>query len=435
MGRQAESAGAALKAQLATGLGLVAILAVAILLRSQHMTDVITRSPDERTYTANAARLTDEGFGVYRELFANYDRSPDQWIYPSPTRFGHVLLFAVVMRATGVRDGRAGAATSWLFSILSVALVAWIGLRFFHPCVALFAASLMACSFGELGMARRAWQDTSFGFCGLLITYLACEIARRPRARTLYVALFPALSIVGAFSLLTKETAVLSYGLVLLWLAGLATWESSWRRVAVVAAAGTASLAIALGVWIGLAGDARIALASVGHSVQSGAGAWAKQYCSGPWYQFPYLLWIAGPLTAAAALIGIAVTLSLGNNQVSRSAAIVDHRAAGLVAFVTLGFVSFASLYPNLQYLRIISPASGSYCLLGGLGVWFVLSRIRGYIARFSGPTFSLHAAGLAAGFAILIAAIHDYRSFTNIVVRSGMEELSVFGIRLLMHR
>jgi hypothetical protein len=416
---------------LATALGLVAILVFAIFLRSQHMTDVSTRSPDERIYTANAARLTDEGLRVYRELFANYDRSPEQWIYPSPTRFGHVLLFAGVMRATGVRDGRAGAATSWLFSILSVALVAWIGLRFFHPCVALFAASLMACSFGELGMARRAWQDTTFGFCGLLITYLACEISRRPRLKPLYVALFA----VGAFSLLTKETAVLSYGLVLLWLAGLAIWESSWRRVAAAAVTGIASLAVALAVWIALAGDARIALASVQHSVQSGAGAWAKQYCSGPWYQFPYLLWIAGPLTAAAALAGMGVTLSLGSIRVSRYAAIVDHRAAGLVAFVTLGFVSFASLYPNLQYLRIISPASGSYCLLAGVGLWFLLSLARGYIARFSRATLPLHAAGLAAGVAILIAAIHDYRSFTDVVVRSNMEELSVSGIRLLMHR
>jgi len=153
--------------ELATGLGLVAILLASILLRSQHMTDVLTRSPDERTYTANAALLADQGFGVYRQLFTNYDASPDQWIYPSPTRFGHVLLFAGVMRATGVRDGRAGAATSWLFSVLSVALVGWMGLRFFHRSVALFAAALMACSFGELGMARRAWQDTTFGFCGL----------------------------------------------------------------------------------------------------------------------------------------------------------------------------------------------------------------------------------------------------------------------------
>jgi hypothetical protein len=424
-----------MRARLATVLALLAILASAIFLRSQHMTDVTTRSPDERTYTGYAARLADEGFGVYRELLATYDRSPDQWIYPSPTRFGHVLLFAGVMRATGVRDGRAGAATSWLFSILSVALVAWMGLRFFHPCVALFAAALMACSFGELGMARRAWQDTTFGFCALLMVYLACEIGRRPGKKPLYVAL----SAVGTFSLLTKESSVLAYGLLLVWLAGVAFWESSWRRVAWLVSTGATSLAGALVVWIVLAGDAGIALASVDHSTRSGAGAWAQQYCSGPWYQFPYLLWITGSLTAVAALAGAGIVLTLRSARIAGYAVIADHRAAGLAAFFTLGFVSFASFFPNLQYLRIISPAAGSYCLLAGLGLWFPLSLIHASIrASMTGSSlgrFAQHAAAVAAGVAVLIAGISDYQSFTKVVVRSGMEELSVYGIRLLMHK
>ena len=417
---------APLPIKLATGLAVAAILFTCILLRSRHMTDVLTRSPDERTYTGNAALLADEGFGVYRQLFANYDASPDRWIYPSPTRFGHVLLFAAVMRATGVRDGRAGAATSWLFSVLSVALVAWMGLRFFHPAVALFAAALMACSFGELGMARRAWQDATFGFCGLLMTCLACEICRSPGRKGLYLALLAA----GAFSLLTKETSVLSYGLVLLWLAGVAVWESRWRRLFGVVATGAASLALAVAVWVALAGDARTALESVVHSTRSASGQWAQQYCSGPWYQFPYLLWIVGPLTAAAALAGAGIALSLGWAKVSSHLAIADHRAAGLAAFVTLGFVCFASFVPHLQYLRIVSPAAGSYCLLAGVGLWFLLSMAHRLMGK-----FGQYAAALALGVAILVAGIHDYRSFTNVVVRSGMEELSVFGIRLVMNR
>lgn len=410
-----------MKTRLLTGLAIAAILLLSILLRSRHMTDVLSRSPDERSYTSYAARLADEGPGVYRELFANYDADPNLWIYPSPNRFGHVLLFAGVMRATGVRDGRAGAATSWLFSILSVALVTWMGLRFFHPWVAIFAAALMACSFGELGMARRAWQDTTFGFCGLLMTYLACEICRNPGLKRLYLALFT----VGAFSLLTKETSVLSYGLVLLWLAGVAVWEARWWRAMGIAALGAASLAVAFAVWVALAGDARTALAAVEHSTRSAAGAWAQQYCSGPWYQFPYLLWIVGPLTAAAALAGVAIALSISNDSL-----VADRRAARLNAFVTLGFVSLASFVPNLQYLRIISPVAGSYCLLAGLGLWFLLSMADRTMGR-----FTQYAAALAIAVAILVAGIHDYRSFTNVVVRSGMEELSVFGIRQVMNK
>ncbi|MEO8129836.1 MAG: hypothetical protein ABI822_22230 [Bryobacteraceae bacterium] len=401
--------------RLPTALALVAIVAAGTLLRSQHMTDITSRSPDEQTYTAYAARLADEGFGVYRELMAAYDRSPAQWIYPSPTRFGNVLLAAGVMRLTGVRDGRAGAATSWMFSILSVALVAWTGVRFFPPLAALFGAALMACSFGELGMARRAWQDSVFGFCCLLMVYLACEIGEHPERRPLYVAL----SATGAFALVTKESSVLAYGLILLWLVGAALWDSAPGRVVWVAAAGAGSLGTALLVWIALAGDARIALASVDHSTRSGAGAWAKLYCSGPWYQFPYLLWITGPLTAAAALAGAGMVLWLRPG-----------RAPALIAFFTMGFVAFASFFPNLQYLRIISPAAGSYSLLAGLGLWLLLSAIGEAAGRRAQQT-----AAVAAVIAVVAAGVNDYQSFKKVVVHSGMEELSVYGIRSLMHK
>lgn len=360
------------------GLVLLAVLAAAIWLRSEHMTDVTSRSPDERTYTAFASRLTEEGFGIYRELLANYARDPAQRVYPSPARLGNVLLFACVMRVTGVRDGRAGASVSWLLSILSVALVAWMGWRFFHPWVAVFASALMACSFTELSMARRAWQDTTFGFCGLLLVCLACEIGRRPRRKPFYAALFT----VGAFALLTKETAALSYGLVLLWLAAvMAGRERSWRLAACVAATGAASLVAALAVWIGLAGDARIAVSAVAQAVYTGSGVWGQQNYSGPWVQFLYLLWLVGPLPAVAALAGFGVAVSLCLPRMSRLVARVDPFVAGLVAPVA----------------------------------W--------------------RAAALTAGVAIVLAGVHDYRSFTNVVVRTGMEDLSVSGIRYWMGR
>ena len=194
-------------------------------------------------------------------------------------------------------------------------------------------------------------------------------------------------------------------------------------------------MAVAFTVLIALAGNIRVATASVEHSTRSGAGAWAQHYCSGPWYQFPYLLWIVGPLTAAAALAGVCVALSLRWTAVSKLAALVDPRAAGLAAFIAVAFVSFASFFPHLQYLRILSPAAGSYCLLAGLGLWFSLSCVRRAFAGGPWGRLGRHAAEVAMGIAIVAAGIHDYRSFTSIVVRSGMEELSVFGIRLVMHR
>jgi 4-amino-4-deoxy-L-arabinose transferase-like glycosyltransferase len=438
-------------------VALVAILSIGIWLRCRHMTDVQTRSPDEKTYTSYAARLADQGFGVYRELFATYDGNPAIWIYPSPTRFGHVALFSALMAATGVRDSRAGAAVSWLFSVLSLFLVTWIGLRFFNPAIALLATAFLAFSFGELGMARRDWQDSTFGFCGLLLVYFTCEITAAP-TRKLWYPLFLA---TGTFAFLTKETSVLSFGFCALWLAAtMLLRQRSWTMFAALLAGEAACLLLAFNVWIALAGNVGAALAAVDHSTRSGAGEWAKLYCSGPWYQFFYLLWIVGPLTASMATVGAVVGIlanlpglrkGLGQPGGPDSSwwdgppglssarqrgffrslpSLRDARAIGMAVLMTLGFVCFAAFVPHLQYLRIVSPADGTYCLLAGTGFWYLLCLA---LRPFHGIG---RQAVTAVAIAILVlAAFRDYRAFENVVVRSGMEELAVSGIRTVMGR
>jgi 4-amino-4-deoxy-L-arabinose transferase-like glycosyltransferase len=412
-------------------LAFVAILALGIWLRCQHMTDVETRSPDEKTYTAYAARLADQGFGVYKELFANYDSHPAIWIYPSPTRFGHVALFSALMATTGVRDNRAGAAVSWFFSVLSLVLVTWIGLRFFNPWIALLAAAFLAFSFGELGMARRDWQDSTFGFCGLLLVYLTCEITAAPLRKIWYAAFL----FTGTFAFLTKETSVLSFGFCALWLAGAMLFQQrSWKLFAAVAAVAAGCVLLALNVWIALAGNVGSALAAVDHSTRSGAGDWARLYCSGPWYQFLYLLWIVGPLTAAmagiGALAGIFANMPRFQKHIEQTLGLSDPRAIGMAVLMTLGFVSFAAFVPHLQYLRIVSPAAGTYCLLAAAGFWYLLS-----LARRPLHGIARQAATAIAIAILAIAGLSDYRSFENVVVRSGMEELAVSGIRSVMGR
>jgi len=88
---------------------------------------------------------------------------------------------------------------------------------------------------GVLGGRTRhgstAWLDAPLGFLGLLLAYLTCEITRSPRRVLLYAAWLA----VGAYSLLTKESAVLSCGLCALWLLGmLVVRERSWKTVALL---------------------------------------------------------------------------------------------------------------------------------------------------------------------------------------------------------
>src|SRR6266404_1964452 len=190
-------------------LALAAAIACGTALRLAHHDDVTTRSPDERNYTYRAQQIVEDGFNVMRPWFADYAANSAYWDQPPITRVGNVLVLAAVMKATGARDFSAGTSVSLACSILSLFLVAWIGLRFFHPGVAVAAVAFQAFSVGALGIARRAWGDGFFGFVGLLILWLTCELTRNPRR----VFLYPLFLLAGTYAMLTKETSVMSYGI------------------------------------------------------------------------------------------------------------------------------------------------------------------------------------------------------------------------------
>lgn len=406
---------------------LVLVIGIGVFLRSQHMTDIQSRSPDERIYTYRASRIVNEGLDAYPELFKAFDGDPQQWIYPSPIRFGHELLFAGMMKLTGVQDTRAGAATSWLFSLFSGLLLARLGLRFFNPWVALLSVAFLTFSVGDLGMARRAWQDTTFGFLSLLLIYLTCEITREPRRKLWHVAF----AAVAACCLLTKETAVVSCGLCGMWLSGVMIFrERSWKLLGLIVLEGWVAAGASFGVWAVLAGDAGLAYSSMAHSFRNGSGPYGQMYFSGPWHQFLYLLWIVGPLTAAMAVTGLIVAALAPLQPLRELVSIREPQAGVAAALVTAGFVAFASFGPNLHYLRIMSPVNGTYCLLAGLGLWALLCRARRML---SGSQYRVVVA--MAVISLAAAAARDYRVFTQVVVGSGMEELGVSGIRFVMGR
>ena len=404
------------------------VIVIGVALRVINLAGVVSRSPDEAQYLYYASRIADRGLSVTPKLFADYESNSGHWVYPCPSRFGHVLLFAAAMKLGGVRDASAGAAVSCLFTGLSLLLAAWIGLRFFNGWIALAGVTFLAFSVGELGMAQRAWQDATFSFLGLLLMYLACEIARSPRRFLWYPAFFA----VGAYSLLTKESGVLAYGLPAAWLLGVMLWkERYWKGAVLLVLGGLASLAGCVLVWSLLAGGMSTALSAVNHSFRSGGGAWAAKNCSGPWYQFFYMLWIVGPATAALALAGAVFAALPGRlpHLAGSAGPSVDQRAAAALTFFTLGFFAFSAFVPNFQYLRIIGPADGPYCLLAGLGLWRLLSLARGALRE---PDYRALIVLVVVG--VVIAAGRDYSTFRTLS-GSRMEDFAVRFIRDVMQR
>ena len=408
---------------------LAAVIVMGVVLRTSNLGGVPTRSPDERIYLSYAARVAHGGLGAVPPLFQMYEGNSQMWSYPVPNRITYVLMVAAAMKM-GFQDVAAGVAVSCLSSCLSLVLVAWIGIRFFNRWIALAAAAFLGCSLCELAMAQRAWQDAAFGFFGLLLLYVTLELARQPRRILWYPSFFG----LGAFSLLTKQTGVVTYGLCAVWV----LWtvlgkERSWKWTAVVVGGGLASIAITLGIWGALAGGVGTALSALNHSLHpEGAGrAYVDAVSTGPWYQFPYLLWLASPLTALTGLLGIAVAVRPSGllRGVDRAPALPDMDAAACVTLLALGFVAFASFVPGMQNLRYICPANGAICLLAGLGIWYAMA-----LARQALPGTGAQVVFVLGVLAVGIGAMRDYRAFTS-VAASGMQDLPAAWVRQNMEQ
>ena len=410
---------------------LAAVIAAGCALRFVHFNDVATRTPDERVYSKFAEHLATFGPRVLPGMYAQYESNPIDWNYPPPTRIGHLVFVAAAMKISGVKDERTAAAVSLAFSCMSLLLLAWIGVRFFNPWVAIAAVAFLATSVGELGMARRAWQDSAFGFFGLLLVYLACEITRNPRRLWLY----PTFLACGVLNLLTKQTGVISYGACALWLLAFLIFRvKSWRGAVLLALGGIASIGVTVGLWGISAGNTRVALSAFNHSLHPtdiGLGYLAT-CCSGPWYQFFDLLWIVGPLSAVLALFGAAVSLFPARwlQRIGRKTLIAEPACAPVAACMTVAFFAFSSVYPGMQCLRYISPADGSFALLAGFGLWYLLEWARGAMSRTDHRLLVV-----LAVLGVVLSGVRDYRTFTSVVVGSEMEDLSVSDIRFVLNR
>lgn len=407
---------------------LSAVICSGVVFRTQGLFSVKTRTPDEGVYSDYAVAIADGGLSGVRGVFSDYLNDPESWIYPGPTRLTHVFLFAAVMKVTGLRDAQAGAIVSWALSIGSLLLTAWIGYRFLNSRVGLIGVAFMAACFCELGCARRAWGDSTASFLSLAVIFLVLEIRRSPQRNALYLALFA----VGTAALLNKETAILAYGLCGFWLAlVMAVEKRSWLLLGRVAISGIGSVAAAILVWVTLSGGGSVAWESLHHVFGSGLGSdeWGQKYASGPWYQLIYLLWLVGPAGLLMAALGLS-TISRSESWFQETLEIPDHGSLSLMFLMTSTFIGAAAFGPNLQYLRIMAPANGCYCLLAGLGVWQIA-------VFFMKALHKQHFQAVAICVGIALAAIvaSDYRRFDEVVVQTDMQDMAVKYVRNVMGR
>ncbi len=403
-------------------LAILVAIVFGIGLRSIHLNDVTSRSPDEKVYTYYAKQIVDRGIAVIPDLYFQYVTQKEFWDVPPPTRITTVGLDAVVMKIWGVRDERAGVLISWLSSCCSLVLLAWIGVRFFNPWIALAAVVFMTFSLIDLAMARRAWQDANFGFLSLVLVYVTCEIAATPNR----IFWYPAFFITGMLGLLTKQSGLITYGLCGLWLIWLFANARAWNLVAWLAIGGIVSVALSMAVWVAAAGDTSLALFALERSFNPGENAahYAATIMSARWYQFIAVLLALNPFAFLTALFGAAASFHC---PIRQPAQINDEKAARFMALFTVSIIAFFALFPAGQDLRLIAPATGPYYLLVGTGVY--------YLTMIGMELTGMFAIVLLVLTPLLafISIESEYRLFNSTVVAVGMQDLpaSLFWQRL----
>jgi len=386
---------------------LMAVIAgIAAALRLANLGNVVTRTPDERVYTYQAKTWLESGHAGILSLVAEYKADAETRLYPPPTRVGMIRLVAAAMRWTGKQDESAGANISCAASIGSLLVLALIGIRFLPPWAAVAGMLFYAVLPAEQAIARRTWSDALVEFAGLLLIYAVCEIAGGSRRRFWY----PVFALVGSSSVLVKESMPVPYGLCALWI----LWVLVNRRDRTSAAllVSTTVAGMALSLWwlsyeVGSLAD-YVGIVTAIPKVNA-VNPYALEYASGPAYMMLMAFWIVAPVTSLLSLAGFL--------------AVWKRREQPLVflACFTVAFVAIAMSMPHFVNLRYVGSTYGPFCLLAGLGCWYLMTAGMKWLDESDRRPFAMVAIAIVLG-----GAMADDLRFRRYFVRDEAMDLSI---------
>ena len=397
-------------------LFIFALLAFGVALRIVHF-PVAVYTPDEDAY-ANfyATPMFENGLGQLPKLVRDYNARPDLWEFPSPTRAGHLWAIVGFMNLAGHATIQSAAWVSAIASMLSLVLIARIGVRFLDPWAAVIALLFAAVSPLDLAMARRVWGDELLALCVLVSLWAFLEHGAAPRR-----ARWPILCLIAAgYSILVKETGLLALGLATLGLA-LVAWRGRGARSSALALlAGAATLAASLAALAAACGGLEPLRATFARAASAGhVNEYMRNYqTGGPGYYVRGLA-LLQPLPALLGCLA-AVPAAL-RSPVFRKLA---ERPRSRFALVTLGgfaiaFAAAALVYPQ-KNLRFLSPLYAPLDLLAAALVRALAAWLR---ARLPAPAFRLAAGTIA--LSLLAAAAADHHRFIEYFIRRGIPDLA----------
>jgi 4-amino-4-deoxy-L-arabinose transferase-like glycosyltransferase len=386
---------------------LIAVLVcIGAELRLANLGNVNSRTPDERVYTYQAKTWLESGQPGIRSMVNEYKADAETRLYPPPTRVGMIRLVAAMMRWTGRGDESVGARISCAASVASLLLVALIGIRFLPGWAAASALLFYAVLPAELAIARRTWTDALVEFAGLLLIWFVCEITRGSKNRVWY----PLFALVGSASILVKESMPVPYGLCALWILWILARRRDWTNAAILIGATAAGMGASVW-WLShqLGSLADYVGIVTGIPRENAANEYALEYASGPPYLMLLAFWIVAPVTSLLSLAGLF--------------AVWKKRELPLIflAYFTVAYVAVAMAEPHFLNLRYVGNTYGPFCLLAGLGCWYLISAGWGWLDVSDRRSFAAVAVAIVLG-----GAVADYLRFQRFFVRDETADLSI---------
>lgn len=369
--------------------------------------NVKSRTPDENVYTYQAKAVVDYGGAGMKSLIQEYKGDADAKLYPPPTRVGFIRAIAALMRWTGRQDEGVGARISFAASVVSLAVLAAIGLRFLPPWAAAAAMLLYTVLPADIAIARRTWSDALVELAGLLLIWFACEITREPDRR-LWLILS---ALVGALALTVKESIPVPYTLCGLWVLWILTRRKLWANMGIYLAATALGMGLSLWWLAGQVGSLNDYVSIVmGIPKANATNPYALEYASGPPYLLLLAFWIIAPVTSLLGAAGLCVVLLKKREQ-----------PLLLLTGFTIAYVAIAMSIPHWINLRYLGNTFGPVCLLGGFAAWYLISAGCRWMDNADRRPFAAVAIAIILG-----GAVADYLRFQRYFVRDEMVDLSI---------
>lgn len=374
---------------------------------------------DDYTYTVQAETILKHGILALRTLEENYKLENDLKVVPlitsqsrlitilpiiqsiriSLSRIGYSFLFADSIKFTHIDSVNTGIWLSCFFSLMSLLLVLFIGLRFFDKYTAFFASLFFSVSAMDITTASIIRPDALLGFLALLCIYACCEIVRKHKNKWSYI-LFFAVSFYGA---LVKESFVIFSFLCLAWVGIYIVLKEKKIYYGILMLLGwifTQILALSLIIYVVGGIDKMIVILRLAQL--SSQLPYAILFQKGYWYSFGFGFSLISSLSTIFWMFG-----SLCAYFKRNSAQIIK----GLV-FILLGFIVAIILFnPKYGYnMRFISPIFGLFYLIAGYGFSIAIQELN----KFTNVKKLLFVAGFVLAVSAINDIIFDYQFFSE---------------------